>query len=46
MSWSVWIFVAVGVIAVFVFWDLIFCGGKRCKELIDRMGPRNSDGSE
>jgi hypothetical protein len=36
MSWVVWLLSAVALIALFVVWDLIFCGGKRCKELSDR----------
>lgn len=32
MGWLGWFLVAAGVIGLFVLWDLIFCGGKRCKE--------------
>lgn len=34
MEWIGWI---LGVIAVFVLWDLFFCGGQRCRGLIDRL---------
>lgn len=37
MDWWAWILLGGGLIALFVVWDLIFCGGKRCKQLIDRM---------
>lgn len=37
MGWMGIVVLAAAVIAVFVLWDLIFCGGKRCKGLIDRM---------
>ena len=33
LAWTVW---ALGLIAVFILWDVLFCGGKRCRELIDR----------
>lgn len=36
MSWVAWLLSAVALIAMFVLWDLIFCNGKRCKELSDR----------
>lgn len=39
MGWLGWILLATGVIALFVLWDFIFCGGKRCTQLIDWMGP-------
>jgi len=31
------ILLAAGLVALFIVWDLIFCGGKRCKGLIDRL---------
>ena len=37
MGWLGFVLLAVGLIALFVLWDVIFCGGKRCKGLIDRM---------
>lgn len=41
MNWLVGLLLVGGLIAVFAFWDLIFCGGIRCKELLDRMGRGN-----
>ena len=38
MSWWAWILLAAGLITVFVLWDLIFCGGRRCREFFDRVG--------
>ena len=38
MNWLSWILLAAGLVALFVVWDLAFCGGKRCKEFLDRMG--------
>ncbi len=43
MSWWVGLLLVAGLIGLFAFWDLIFCDGMRCKELMDRMGPRNPD---
>ncbi len=37
MSWLGWVLWVTGLIVVFVLWDLLFCGGKRCRGLIDRM---------
>ena len=37
MSWLGLILLATGLVALFIVWDLIFCGGKRCKGLIDRL---------
>ncbi len=31
------ILLATGLVALFILWDLLFCGGKRCKGLIDRL---------
>ena len=31
------ILLAAGLVALFIVWDLVFCGGKRCKGLIDRL---------
>lgn len=36
MSWVAWLLGAVALIAMFALWDLIFCDGRRCKELGDR----------
>lgn len=35
MGWLEWLGVVGGVVAVFVLWDLIFCGGKRCNRFTD-----------
>jgi len=37
MSWLGLILLTTGLVALFIVWDLIFCGGKRCKGLIDRL---------
>ncbi len=37
MSWLGLILLATGLVALFIVWDLVFCGGKRCKGLIDRL---------
>ena len=37
MGWLGFVLLAVGLIALFVVWDVVFCGGERCKGLIDRM---------
>ena len=37
MSWLGLILLATGLVALFILWDLLFCGGKRCKGLIDRL---------
>ena len=37
MEWLGLILLSAGLIALFVLWDVIFCGGKRCQTLIDRM---------
>lgn len=37
MGWLAWIGLAAGLVALFVLWDLLFCGGKRCKTFIDSM---------
>jgi hypothetical protein len=37
MGWVGWVLWALALIAVFVLWDLLFCGGRRCRGLIDRM---------
>lgn len=39
MDWLAWALGIGGLLVVFVLWDIIFCGGKRCKELIDRLEP-------
>lgn len=37
MGWWGLIFVLAGLMAVFVLWDMIFCGGKRCQDFVDRL---------
>ena len=37
MGWFESILPAAGLVALFVLWDVIFCGWKRCEGLIDRM---------
>jgi hypothetical protein len=36
VSWVGWALLVVGLLALFVVWDLVFCGGRYCKRLIDR----------
>ena len=36
MEWLGWIGMVVGLFALFVGWDLIFCGGRRCAQIADR----------
>ena len=40
MGWLSWIGFVVGLGAFFVAWDLIFCGGRRCAQISDRMPVR------
>ncbi len=40
MEWLILILLGVGLLGVFALWDLLFCGGKRCKRLIDRQTDR------
>lgn len=35
MDWLGWILITAGLMALFVLWDLIFCDGKRCRDLTD-----------
>jgi len=35
MSWLSWGLLGGGLVVLFVLWDLVFCGGKRCKGFID-----------
>jgi hypothetical protein len=37
MEWLGLVVIFAGLLGVFVLWDMLFCGGKRCKELIDRL---------
>lgn len=35
MGWLGWALLVAGLVALFVVWDLIFCGGKYRKQFID-----------
>lgn len=37
MGWIGWLGLVVGLFALFIAWDLIFCGGRRCAQIADRM---------
>lgn len=37
MNWLVWALLFAGLVAVFVLWDVVFCDGKRCEQIIDRV---------
>jgi hypothetical protein len=37
MAWLVWALLVAGVVVVFMLWDVVFCDGKRCEQLIDRL---------
>ncbi len=36
MSWLGWLVLVAAIVGLFVVWDLVFCGGRRCKEFLDR----------
>ncbi len=36
MSWLEWIILVAAIVGIFVLWDLVFCGGEHCKQLIGR----------
>jgi hypothetical protein len=38
MTWLGWLLVVVALIAVFVVWDLVFCGGEYCRRMRERGG--------
>jgi len=40
MEWIGLVLLGVGLLGVFVLWDMLFCGGKRCKQVIDRLTDR------
>ncbi len=40
MKWIGLILLGVGLMGVFAAWDMLFCGGKRCKQVIDRFTDR------
>lgn len=35
MSWMEWLTAVAGLLAIFVTWDLVFCGGQRCGRATD-----------
>lgn len=37
MGWLSWALLVVGLIALFVLWDVVFCGGKYCKRFGDQL---------
>jgi len=37
MDWLAWLLLVLALMGVFVAWDLVFCGGRRCRALVDRM---------
>jgi hypothetical protein len=39
MSWLQWLMLVAGLAALFAAWDLLFCGGRRCKGLADGTAP-------
>jgi len=39
MTWFGLLIMFGGLVVLFVLWDLVFCGGQRCREL----GPRVTD---
>jgi hypothetical protein len=40
MTWVEWTLGAGALVVVFVRWDVVFCGGKRCRDLVDRVDRR------
>ena len=40
MKWMGLILLGVGLMGVSAVWDMLFCGGKRCKQLLDRLSDR------
>jgi hypothetical protein len=38
MTWVAWTLGAGALVVVFVLWDVVFCGGKRCRDPVDRVG--------
>lgn len=43
MSWLEWLLAVAALLALFVLWDLVFCGGRRCKRFLDQ-APRDESG--
>lgn len=39
MSWLVWVAVPAALIAVFVAWDFLVCGGEYCRRIRERRNP-------
>lgn len=39
MSWLEWLVAVAGLLGLFALWDLVFCGGRRCRWLTDRRAP-------
>ncbi len=37
MAWLAWAVLIAALVAVLVLWDVVFCGGRRCETLIDRL---------
>ncbi len=35
MTMLSWIALALALVAIFVAWDLVFCGGRRCRRFTD-----------
>lgn len=44
MGWLMWLALVVAIVAVFILWDLVLCGGRRCAQLIDRLPDRLRSG--
>ncbi|MDR7455482.1 MAG: hypothetical protein QN137_13535 [Armatimonadota bacterium] len=44
MGWVEWVAMAAGPVLLFVVWGLVFCGGRRCRSLIDRHERAGRDG--
>lgn len=44
MGWFEWVAPAAGLVLLFVLCDLVFCGGRRCRSLIDRHERAGRDG--
>jgi hypothetical protein len=43
MNWIEWLLLLAALFAIFVAWDLLFCGGRRCKRFTDRPAPGEPD---
>ena len=41
MQWLSWVVLVVVLVALCALWDLIFCSGRRCGQLIDRLQRRD-----